>query len=105
MRLTRPERRAFHTLDGLRGVAALLVVTRHANLLSANISFPETFLAVDLFFLLSGFVIAFAYDDRLTNPNFEGRFLVIRLVRLYPLYVLGLFLGLLQRIGSVASHL
>lgn len=103
--LARRERRAFHTLDGLRGVAALLVVTRHANLLAINISFPETFLAVDLFFLLSGFVIAYAYDDRLANGNFARRFLVIRLVRLYPLYLLGLSIGLLQRIGSVAIHL
>ncbi len=103
--MSRPERRAFHTLDGLRGVAALLVVTRHANWLAANVSFPETFLAVDLFFLLSGFVIAFAYDDRLTDRAFAKRFLVIRLIRLYPLYVLGLSLGLLQRIGSVANHL
>ena len=83
----------------------MLVVTRHANLLATNVSFPETYLAVDLFFLLSGFVIAYAYDNRLTDRNFGRRFLVIRLVRLYPLYVLGLSLGLLQRIGSVASHL
>lgn len=97
-------RRAFHTLDGLRGIAALLVVLRHVGPLAGGISLPENFLAVDLFFLLSGFVIAFAYDDRLARPGFIGRFLAIRLIRLYPLYLLGLAVGALHRVGSVLNH-
>lgn len=83
-------RRAFHTLDGLRGIAALLVVSRHVGQLSPGIELPKAFLAVDLFFLLSGFAIAYAYDDRLTQPGFIGKFLSIKLIRLYPLYFLGL---------------
>lgn len=96
-------RRAFHTLDGLRGVAALLVVTRHVGVLATGVSFPESFLAVDLFFLLSGFVIAYAYDDRLARPGFVVQFLGIRLIRLYPLYVLGLAVGVLYRSISVLN--
>ena len=97
-------RRAFHTLDGLRGVAALLVVSRHAGPLGAGVSFPESFLAVDLFFLLSGFVIAYAYDGRLARPGFAGQFLGIRLIRLYPLYLLGIAVGACYRLGSVLGH-
>ena len=102
--MERGQRRAFHTLDGLRGIAALLVVLRHVGPLTAGTSLSENFLAVDLFFVLSGFVIAFAYDDRLARPGFIRQFLVIRLIRLYPLYLLGLAVGALHRVGSVLNH-
>jgi peptidoglycan/LPS O-acetylase OafA/YrhL len=85
--------RAYRTLDGLRGVAALIVVTRHAGDFFPGELFPESFLAVDLFFLLSGFVIAHAYEARLLAGRSLGSFLKTRLVRLYPLYMLGLVLG------------
>lgn len=85
-------REKYHTLDGLRGVAAILVVGRHAGPLGYTT--PESFLAVDLFFCLSGFVIAKAYDARLAGGGFAARFGVIRLIRLYPLYLLGLLLGI-----------
>ena len=99
-----PQRQVFQTLDGLRGVAALLIILRHAGSLGTGVSLPECFLAVDMFFLLSGFVIAFAYDKRLAQPGFIGRFLVIRLIRLYPLYLLGLAVGATYRLGSVLNH-
>ena len=101
--MTYPQRRAFSTLDGLRGIAALLVISRHAGYLSNSVSFPESFLAVDLFFLLSGFVIAYAYDDRLARPGNLLNFLGIRLIRLYPLYLLGLVIGLVHRVGSALA--
>ena len=85
------ERRTFRTLDGVRGMAALLVVTRHIG--PMGVSLPNTFLAVDLFFLLSGFVVAYAYDGRIVAGGFFSRFLAIRLIRLYPLYFLGILLG------------
>lgn len=78
----------FETLDGLRGVAALVIVTYHQK-----IWFPRGYLAVDLFFLLSGFVISFAYQQKLDGGLKATRFLKIRLIRLYPLYLLGLILG------------
>lgn len=101
--MTHPQRRAFSTLDGLRGIAALLVISRHAGYLADGVSFPESFLAVDLFFLLSGFVIAYAYDDRLARPGNVLNFLGIRLIRLYPLYLLGIITGLVYRVGSALT--
>lgn len=96
-----PRRRTFHTLDGLRGIAALLIVVRHVGYLAHTLRFPESFLAVDLFFVLSGFVIAHAYGPRLRRGGFLGRFMAIRLIRLYPLYLLGLALGVAYHLGRL----
>ena len=92
--------RAYRTLDGLRGVAALIVVTRHAGDVVPSELCPESFLAVDLFFLLSGFVVALAYEQRLLAGRSLLGFMKTRLIRLYPLYALGIGLGLLARVGS-----
>lgn len=83
-------------LDGLRGVAALIVVTFHlAEPLSTshldNIV-NHGYLAVDLFFLLSGFVIGYAYDERWPKMT-VGRFFKRRIERLQPMVVLGVTLG------------
>ena len=86
--------RKFHTLDAMRGVAALGVVTLHSpDYFNGYIS--SSHLAVDFFFLLSGFVLAHAYDARLRAPRAVGWFMGVRLIRLYPLYLLGLLLGLI----------
>lgn len=84
-------------LDGLRGVAALTVVAFH--LLEAHATshrdqlINHGYLAVDFFFLLSGFVIGYAYDDRWGRRMTMGDFLKRRLVRLQPLVVLGMVIG------------
>src|SRR5687768_1307866 len=83
-------------LDGLRGTAALLVVAFH--LLEAY--FPKMadhpihhgYLAVDFFFLLSGFVVGYAYDDRWERMSVM-EFVKIRLIRLHPLVVLSIVVG------------
>lgn len=87
----------FEALDSWRGLAAIMVVLFHAQIVSnirllGVVRAGEAF--VDLFFVLSGFVIAHAYLDRLSTPRDVGRFFVLRLGRLYPLHVfmLGLFL-------------
>ena len=85
--------RTYRTLDALRGVAALMIVARHAGSVFPADPFPESFLAVDLFFLLSGFVVANAYEARLLAGCGVVPFLRTRLIRLYPLYVFGLLLG------------
>ena len=90
--------RAYRTLDGLRGVAALLVVTRHVGAFFPARMFPESFLAVDLFFLLSGFVIAYAYEARLLAGTSLRAFMKTRLIRLYPLYLLGIGVGVAARL-------
>jgi peptidoglycan/LPS O-acetylase OafA/YrhL len=83
-------------LDGLRGIAALLVVAFH--LLEAHATshrdqlINHGYLAVDFFFLLSGFVIGYAYDDRWPRMTL-GSFVKRRLVRLQPMVVLGMLIG------------
>ncbi len=90
-----PERRTYHTLDGMRGLAAIFVVMRHLEYLFTPFSFPDSFIAVDLFFVLSGFVIAAAYDQRLSSGRLTAlRFFVLRIIRLWPLYALATALSL-----------
>lgn len=79
----------FVTLEPLRGVAALIVVVYHANWLNPITSsrfFTNGALMVDFFFVLSGFVICHSYGDRLSTVREFGRFLWLRLGRLYPLH-------------------
>jgi peptidoglycan/LPS O-acetylase OafA/YrhL len=84
--------RHFRTLDALRGLSALAVVFYH---LPVGGLAPRGYLAVDLFFLMSGFVVAHAYEERLRSGWGVGRFLLARLKRLWPLYALGIGLGVL----------
>lgn len=89
----------YDLLDGLRGVAALMVIWYHIfeGYAFAGGGMIETFnhgyLAVDFFFILSGFVIGYAYDDRwgksLTMKDFFKR----RLIRLHPMVIMGAVLG------------
>jgi peptidoglycan/LPS O-acetylase OafA/YrhL len=86
----------FYTIDGLRGIAALLVVCRHIVPYHAGrLNFPSSYLAVELFFLFSGFVIAHAYDRRFDAGLGFWEFFKARLIRLYPLYFLGFAIAVL----------
>ena len=95
----------YELLDGLRGVAALIVVCYH---IFEGFSFAEItngagdgmihilnhgYLAVDFFFLLSGFVLSYAYDGRseMKKTDFFKR----RLIRLHPMLVMGAFVGMI----------
>lgn len=69
-----------HTLDAMRGVAAFAVAAFHAGLLTNNPQGP--YLAVDFFFVLSGFVIAHAHDARLASEMTAKEFIDRRLLRL-----------------------
>ena len=86
----------FTVLDGLRGVAAVAVVLSHANLeLRLPYLLPGAYLAVDFFFVLSGFVIAHAYESALEGRRLTGvAFLKLRAIRLGPLAYLGTLIGL-----------
>src|SRR5882757_9877413 len=86
----------YQILDGLRGVAALIVVAFHVLETYSGNRFHQIinhgYLAVDFFFLLSGFVVAYAYDDRwgkMTTWDFFKR----RLVRLQPMVIMGSLIG------------
>jgi peptidoglycan/LPS O-acetylase OafA/YrhL len=88
----------FEILDGLRGIAALAVVIFHfmewVYTDSSKNFIGHGFLAVDFFFCLSGFVIGYAYDNRIGKMG-VAQFFKLRLIRLHPLVVLGTVLGLL----------
>ncbi|WBO20848.1 acyltransferase family protein [Sphingomonas abietis] len=82
----------------MRGFAALLVATFHFSRPLAE----SGYLAVDFFLALSGFVIAKNYSGRLRNDAALslGRFMVLRLIRLYPLFFAGSLIGIAHEIQS-----
>lgn len=87
-------------LDGLRGVAALLVVWYHVFegfQFAGNkpvIDFiNHGYLAVDFFFILSGFVVGYAYDSRWGKTLTLGGFFRRRLIRLQPMVIMGAVIG------------
>ena len=94
----------YELLDGLRGVAAILVLFYH---IFEGFSFAEVtngdgdgiirvlnhgHIAVDFFFILSGFVISYAYDDRWKKMS-TWQFFKRRLIRLHPMLVMGAIIG------------
>lgn len=81
-------------LDGLRGVAALLVVAHHLEEQMGSYGlFYRGFLAVDFFFVLSGFVIGLAYENRLESGMALASFARVRIIRLYPMLATGAVIG------------
>ncbi len=93
----------FLALDAMRGVAALIVVFFHSPGLFGRFLFTRGYLAVDFFFMLSGFVLTFAFQSKLDAGLKTVTFVKQRLVRLYPLYFLGLTLGLLDAVFQRTS--
>ncbi|WP_158799389.1 acyltransferase [Pedobacter sp. L105] len=93
-----PPKQHFEILDGLRGIAALTVVTFHfmewAYGDDGRNFIGHGFLAVDFFFCLSGFVIGYAYDNRMAKMG-TFQFFIARIIRLQPLVIAGSVLGLL----------
>ena len=82
----------FVLLDGLRGIAAIFIIQRHAEDLLGD-ALPSSYLGVDLFFALSGFVLAHAYGASLSEGRISPlQFMKARLLRLYPLYAIALLL-------------
>ena len=102
MTSTLAPKKRYDLLDGLRGVAALMVIVYHCYE-----CFPADtwiighgYLAVDFFFILSGFVVGYAYDDRWRTATSDkgmtlGSFFKRRLIRLHPMVVFGVLLGLI----------
>ena len=100
----------YDLLDGLRGVAALMVIWYHvfegfAFASAGNIeTLNHGYLAVDFFFILSGFVIGYAYDDR-WGKNFTMKdFFKRRLIRLHPMVIMVLFWELLRSVFRVVCN-
>jgi peptidoglycan/LPS O-acetylase OafA/YrhL len=97
-------------LDSIRGIAALLVVLYHMPAwnpwLHAVPGIHNSFYMVDLFFVLSGYVMTLNYGDRLKTGRDLARFQVLRLGRLYPVHVLFLLVALLTAAsGYIAASL
>ena len=98
----------YEILDGLRGIAAVAVVIFHFM----EIAIPDysdsfiahAYLAVDFFFCLSGFVIAYAYDAKLRQIG-VGAFFKLRLIRLHPLVIVGSVIGVLAFLFDPFSNL
>ncbi len=83
----------FDALDGIRGLAALEVMVYHLTHEGLHLV-RSAWVAVDLFFILSGFVIMHSYGDKIRNGLSFGDFAKARLIRLAPLYFAGLLLGI-----------
>lgn len=87
----------YEILDGLRGVAALMVIIFHFFETHAGGShitqiINHGYLAVDFFFMLSGFVIGYAYDDRWDRMSL-ATFFKRRIIRLHPMVIMGSLVG------------
>src|SRR5450432_1712008 len=86
MTAEKPNRSYYPALDGLRGVAILMVVFLH------NFGFMNYFffgwLGVDLFFVLSGFLITDILLKTMGKPNFLRNFYMRRILRIFPLFYL-----------------
>ncbi len=88
-------------LDGMRGVAAYIVLCYHVVIfftlswgpLAQTWFAPHAYLAVDCFFVMSGFVMAHAFDDKLKSGMTRGDFALHRFLRLYPLVLAGVVVG------------
>ena len=90
----------YEAFDAMRGIAAISIATWHANQIFGNGDWlGNAYLAVDMFFALSGFVLAHAYESRLANGMTALQFTRLRIIRFYPLYLLGLLFSSAGIIG------
>ncbi|RRN62197.1 acyltransferase [Caulobacter sp. 602-1] len=98
----------FEALDALRGVAAISVCLFHVqwvNIFDSLGIISNAWLFVDLFFVLSGFVIAYTYAEKISaNPSDVGRFLFKRLARIYPLHIVMLLAFVALEVAKWAAY-
>ncbi|WP_369678632.1 acyltransferase family protein [Chryseobacterium sp. ERMR1:04] len=95
----------YEILDGLRGVAAIMVIFFHVFETFSNGDHTKQFinhgyLAVDFFFMLSGYVISYAYDNRWSQMTLKD-FFIRRLVRLQPMIIIGSLVGAVLFISNI----
>lgn len=94
----RPRRPVYRTLESARGICAVMVVLYHAQaigLAGGGVLVANSFLFVDFFFVLSGFVIASSYYDRLDDSSNIVFFMKLRFWRIYPLHAFMLIIFVL----------
>lgn len=101
--MAQTERQRLYALDGLRGACAISIVVYHASkMLFGRDIVPSAFVAVDLFFIMSGYVVALAYERRLVSGMGFAWFARARLARLGPTYLVGAAIAALVTIGLAA---
>lgn len=93
----RPGAARYVTLDGMRGLAAIAVALFHFDIMLV----PHGYLAVDFFFVLSGFVLSRSYLPRFREGLAIGAFMVQRFARLWPLFALGVMLGVVVEVRRI----
>lgn len=92
----------FVLLDGLRGLAAIIVLIFHLVQQHTLNALPYTILAVDFFYVLSGFVVAYAYERKILSGQMQtGEFIAVRIRRLYPLVFLSTSIGIFMALLAV----
>ncbi|KAB0643692.1 acyltransferase family protein [Burkholderia latens] len=83
----------FEILDGLRGIAAISVMLMH---FLQDLPIPilqSAYLSVDVFFMLSGFILTYSYGERLRHGTWLDTYLKRRVIRLYPMICIGITIG------------
>ncbi|MBP2276031.1 acyltransferase family protein [Sphingomonas sp. PL20] len=98
------DRSRYHTLDAMRGLAAIWVLLLHTGWIVGLPLAGEGYLAVDFFFALSGFVLAGAYGGKLRSQMRVSQFVELRYIRLYPLFIVGLALGAVKGLGQIIKR-
>lgn len=105
-RTTPPVRGRLLWLDAARGIAAIAVMCYHFDdLLHLRPLLKSAYLAVDLFFMMSGFVLCHSYEQKLLSGQLSvRRYLLSRFLRLYPTYIVATMLGLFYYVGKIALN-
>lgn len=93
--------RKFHSLEGLRALGATAVVVYHSPAFFRPLAAPGAALALDLFFMISGVVVCAAYEHRLAAGMSTSEFMRIRLIRLFPLCMLGAAFATVVTVASL----
>lgn len=96
----------FLSMDALRGIGALLIVLAHSSAFWGPFAVREQLSCyfVDMFFLFSGVVIAFAFEPRFATGMRTGDFMLQRLIRLYPVYIIGTLVSLPAMLWTFARE-
>lgn len=103
---TRSAPRIYGALDSWRGVCACMVVLAHVENVGRAANWPiiqHSYLFVDFFFVLSGFIIFENYFQRLKQGFSISRFMFLRFGRLYPLHLFVLSLFVINELSRLSA--